>query len=141
MILRTTTTPQHHQQQSLFKNSQNIPPSHSTNSKMADPAPPLEIDETALNQTWLKACEHGQLPAAQANGLTTGMNRLALNADDKLARDWFVEETRALGCEIKVRFCESFLSGSLRIMRDFKLAKIFRIFAWIISSPVHFTFF
>ncbi|RDI87276.1 hypothetical protein Vi05172_g2915 [Venturia inaequalis] len=69
---------------------------------MADIPKPLEIDAAALKETWLKACEHGQLPAAQANGLTTGMNRLALNADDKLARDWFVEETRALGCEIKI---------------------------------------
>jgi hydantoinase/carbamoylase family amidase len=30
------------------------------------------------------------------------MNRLALNADDKLARDWFVSETRSLGCAHKI---------------------------------------
>ncbi|TLD39363.1 putative N-carbamoyl-L-amino acid hydrolase [Venturia nashicola] len=69
---------------------------------MAGFSKPLEIDAAALKQTWLNACEHGQLPAAQANGLTTGMNRLALNADDKLARDWFVEEMKALGCDIKI---------------------------------------
>ncbi|QDS67496.1 hypothetical protein FKW77_001406 [Venturia effusa] len=62
----------------------------------------LDIDAVTFNQTWLKACEHGQLPATQANGLTTGMNRLSLNADDKLARDWFVAETKSLGCEVKI---------------------------------------
>lgn len=69
---------------------------------MGDVSALLEIDALSFNRTWLKACEHGQLPAAQANGLTTGMNRLSLNADDKLARDWFVEEMKGLGCEVKV---------------------------------------
>jgi hypothetical protein len=70
---------------------------------MGDSTLPLSIDAAALKRTWLKACEHGQLPAAQANGLETGMNRLSLNKDDKLARDWFVGQCRGLGCEIKVR--------------------------------------
>ena len=28
------------------------------------------------------------------------MSRLALSADDKLARDWFVETTRSLNCKV-----------------------------------------
>jgi hypothetical protein len=71
---------------------------------MVDASLPLHISADSFKKTWMKACEHGQLSSAQANGLETGMNRLSLNADDKLARDWFVEETKALGCDIKVGF-------------------------------------
>lgn len=98
-IFTTSPNHQHQQRQSC---SRNIRKSHSTNINMGDLPSPLQINAASLKQTWLKACEHGQLPAAQANGLTTGMNRLALNSDDKLARDWFMEETKALGCDVKV---------------------------------------
>jgi len=32
----------------------------------------------------------------------TGMRRLALSPEDKQARDWFVETTKALGCNVTV---------------------------------------
>jgi Iap family predicted aminopeptidase len=32
----------------------------------------------------------------------TGMDRLALNDDDKSARDWLVKETIALGCKVTI---------------------------------------
>lgn len=32
----------------------------------------------------------------------TGMSRLALSDSDKQARDWFVETTKALGCQVLV---------------------------------------
>lgn len=37
------------------------------------------------------------------SGLTeTGMSRLALSDTDKQVRDWFVETTKALGCDVVV---------------------------------------
>jgi len=30
------------------------------------------------------------------------MSRLTLSDADKLARDWFVETTKSLGCEVKI---------------------------------------
>jgi hypothetical protein len=69
---------------------------------MGDSSITLKIDPDSLKKTLSTACQHGQLPSTQANGLETGMNRLSLNSDDKLARDWFVAETKGLGCFHKV---------------------------------------
>ena len=40
------------------------------------------------------------LMASNAND--TGMSRLALSDDDKKVRDWFVETTKSLGCDITI---------------------------------------
>ncbi|KAL8983135.1 MAG: hypothetical protein Q9205_002538 [Flavoplaca limonia] len=47
-----------------------------------------------------------RLPAMGATSLIikheTGMSRLALSDADKMARDWFVHETKSLGCDVTV---------------------------------------
>jgi hypothetical protein len=55
----------------------------------------LRINASRTNSTLEKACTWGATPDG-------GMNRVALNADDKKARDWFVEVTKNLGCTHKI---------------------------------------
>lgn len=42
------------------------------------------------------------LTIARSGEADTGMQRLALSDDDKHVRDWFVETTKALGCEVTI---------------------------------------
>jgi hypothetical protein len=41
-----------------------------------------------------------------------GMSRLTLSDADKQARDWFVETTKSLGCDVKVDAMGELLSDS-----------------------------
>ncbi|KAK3055748.1 hypothetical protein LTS18_011765, partial [Coniosporium uncinatum] len=49
----------------------------------------LRIKASRVNSLHSDACQWGHTPDG-------GMNRVALNADDKQARDWFVRETRRM---------------------------------------------
>lgn len=55
----------------------------------------VKIDAARANATWEAACTWGRT----SDG---GMDRVALNDDDKSARDWFMEETRKYGCTHKI---------------------------------------
>ncbi|EED20901.1 N-carbamoyl-L-amino acid hydrolase, putative [Talaromyces stipitatus ATCC 10500] len=55
----------------------------------------LSINATRLMSTLDASCSWGNTPDG-------GMNRLALNDDDKKVRDWFVEETGKYGCHHKI---------------------------------------
>ncbi|TVY78443.1 N-carbamoyl-L-amino-acid hydrolase [Lachnellula suecica] len=57
----------------------------------------LQINSQRLNDSLQSTCTSW---GAITN--STGMRRLALSEEDKLVRDWLVEECRALGCEVKV---------------------------------------
>lgn len=62
---------------------------------MTSSNPTLRTNAARTNATLSAACTWGATPDG-------GMNRLALNADDKSARDWFVAETARLGCTHKI---------------------------------------
>jgi len=55
----------------------------------------LRIKASRVNSLHSDACQWGATPDG-------GMNRVALNADDKHARDWFVQCTRRMGCTTKI---------------------------------------
>lgn len=55
----------------------------------------ISIDAARTNATLEAACTWGQTPDG-------GMNRVALNDDDKSARDWFIAETKKSGCTHKI---------------------------------------
>jgi acetylornithine deacetylase/succinyl-diaminopimelate desuccinylase-like protein len=57
----------------------------------------LKINGERLNSTLQSTCSSW---GAISN--STGMRRLALSQEDKHARDWLVENCKALGCDVKV---------------------------------------
>ncbi|KAF2098405.1 putative N-carbamoyl-L-amino acid hydrolase [Rhizodiscina lignyota] len=58
-------------------------------------SPIIRVNADRTNATHAAACTWGQTPDG-------GMNRVALNDDDKSARDWFVSETGKYGCTHKI---------------------------------------
>ncbi|CAN6638755.1 hypothetical protein TRVA0_017S00958 [Trichomonascus vanleenenianus] len=56
----------------------------------------IQTNPDRYNATLHESCVWGAIPKS------TGMNRLALNDDDKQVRHWFIEQAKRLGCEIKV---------------------------------------
>ena len=58
--------------------------------------PALVADHDRLWQNLHHSAQWGAIPASQ------GMARLALSAEDKSVRDYFVEEARKIGCHVKV---------------------------------------
>jgi acetylornithine deacetylase/succinyl-diaminopimelate desuccinylase-like protein len=57
----------------------------------------LKINGDRLNNHLQSTCSSwGAIPNS------TGMRRLALSEDDKLVRNWLVEECQALGCKVKI---------------------------------------
>ncbi|MBE7182479.1 MAG: M20/M25/M40 family metallo-hydrolase, partial [Terriglobus roseus] len=58
-------------------------------------APDLKANAERTNATLAAACTWG----ATEDG---GMDRVALNSDDKSARDWFVSEVKKYGCSVKI---------------------------------------
>lgn len=57
--------------------------------------PTIKANADRYNKTLHESCKWGALGE-------TGMNRLALNDDDKSVRQWFIEQTKALGCKVTV---------------------------------------
>jgi hydantoinase/carbamoylase family amidase len=66
-----------------------------------------EMDSLKVNQERLMndlhhTCQWGTGERWGEEPTQTGMRRLALSDEDKLARDWFVETTKSLGCEVTI---------------------------------------
>ncbi|KAK3322834.1 hypothetical protein B0H66DRAFT_475021 [Apodospora peruviana] len=67
--------------------------------------PQLKVNQTRLMAELHHTCQWGSgVPWKDATdpSTQTGMSRLALSDADKAARDWFVETTRSLGCDVTV---------------------------------------
>ncbi|KAI1338422.1 amidase [Xylariaceae sp. FL0016] len=62
----------------------------------------LKINERRLMDTLHHTCQWGPGKRWGSAPTETGMSRLALSDTDKQARDWFVETTKSLGCNVKV---------------------------------------
>ncbi|KAK3331712.1 N-carbamoyl-L-amino acid hydrolase [Cercophora scortea] len=64
----------------------------------------LKVNQTRLLSDLHHTCQWGtgQPWGPRAKPTETGMSRLALSGADKLARDWFVDTTKALGCNVSV---------------------------------------
>ncbi|KAI0395476.1 hypothetical protein F5Y17DRAFT_191737 [Xylariaceae sp. FL0594] len=62
----------------------------------------LKVNQDRLMETLHDTCRWGTGQRWGSGPNDTGMSRLALSDTDKQARDWFVETTSSLGCDIKV---------------------------------------
>ncbi|KAI0904617.1 hypothetical protein F4823DRAFT_614417 [Ustulina deusta] len=62
----------------------------------------LQVNQERLMETLHKTCSWGTGKRWGSGPNDTGMSRLALSDTDKEARDWFVETTSSLGCDVKV---------------------------------------
>ncbi|KAK0639783.1 putative beta-alanine synthase [Cercophora newfieldiana] len=62
----------------------------------------LRVNPSRLLNTLHHTSQWGTGHRYGAHPTETGMSRLALSDSDKSARDWFVETTKALGCEVSV---------------------------------------
>ncbi|KAI0441375.1 hypothetical protein F4803DRAFT_419274 [Xylaria telfairii] len=62
----------------------------------------LKVNEGRLMETLHETCSWGTGKRWGSGPNDTGMSRLALSDADKKARDWFVETTSSLGCDVKV---------------------------------------
>ncbi|OTA61538.1 amidase [Hypoxylon sp. EC38] len=62
----------------------------------------LKVEQGRLMDTLHYTCSFGTGKRWGSAPTETGMSRLALSDSDKQARDWFVETTRALGCNVTI---------------------------------------
>lgn len=62
----------------------------------------LKVDQSRFMDTLHHTCGFGTGYRWGSGPTETGMSRLALSDTDKQARDWFVETTKALGCDVVV---------------------------------------
>lgn len=62
----------------------------------------LKVNQSRLMNAIHTGCEFGAAHRYGTASTETGMDRLSLNDDDKKIRDWFISETEALGCIVKV---------------------------------------
>ena len=62
----------------------------------------LKVNQSRLMNAIHTGCEFGAAHRYGTASTETGMDRLSLNDDDKKVRDWFMSETKALGCATKV---------------------------------------
>ncbi|KAI1321235.1 hypothetical protein F5Y16DRAFT_73247 [Xylariaceae sp. FL0255] len=62
----------------------------------------LKVNERRLMETLHETCAWGTGKQWGSQPNETGMSRLALSDTDKKARDWFVETTTSLGCDVQV---------------------------------------
>ncbi|KAI1366466.1 hypothetical protein F5Y08DRAFT_132981 [Xylaria arbuscula] len=62
----------------------------------------LKVNQERLMETLHQTCSWGTGQRWGSGPNETGMSRLALSDTDKQARDWFVETTTSLGCDVKV---------------------------------------
>lgn len=66
------------------------------------PTKQLQITKDRLVNTIHETAEFGKKTSWGPHPTQTGMCRLALTDEDKQVRDWFVEETKSLGCTVKI---------------------------------------
>lgn len=80
--------------------------SNSTNSHIPTVLPShlssLKVNQSRLMSAIHTGCEFGAAHRYGILSTETGMDRLSLNDDDKKIRDWFLSETRALGCTTQI---------------------------------------
>ncbi|KAI1177115.1 hypothetical protein F4777DRAFT_227489 [Nemania sp. FL0916] len=62
----------------------------------------LKVNQGRLMETLHETCQWGTGKRWGNGPFETGMSRLALSDADKQARDWFVETTTSLGCDVQV---------------------------------------
>ncbi|KAI5461769.1 hypothetical protein BGZ63DRAFT_357104 [Mariannaea sp. PMI_226] len=62
----------------------------------------LKVNQTRMMDTLHETCRFGTGTRWGSNPTDTGMSRLTLSDDDKSVRDWFVETTKSLGCDVTV---------------------------------------
>ncbi|KAI1079881.1 amidase [Whalleya microplaca] len=62
----------------------------------------LKVQQSRMMKALHYTCSFGTGKRWGSAPTETGMSRLTLNDADKQARDWFVETTKALGCEVSV---------------------------------------
>ncbi|KAK3368794.1 hypothetical protein B0H63DRAFT_497880 [Podospora didyma] len=62
----------------------------------------LKVNQTRLMKDLHYTCQWGTGKRWGFMATETGMSRLSLSDTDKLARDWFVETTKSLGCSVTV---------------------------------------
>ncbi|KPI43480.1 putative hydrolase [Cyphellophora attinorum] len=62
----------------------------------------LRANSTRLSSLIHSTATHGAANRYGSHPDETGLTRLALSPADRLARDWFVAETKSLGCEVTV---------------------------------------
>ncbi|KAI0856971.1 hypothetical protein F4860DRAFT_491422 [Xylaria cubensis] len=80
------------------------PPRHALSTRAMEPKDisALTVNQERLMQTLHETCSWGTGKRWGSGPNDTGMSRLALSDADKEARDWFVETTSSLGCDVKV---------------------------------------
>ena len=78
----------------------NHPPSGSI--KISSHLSSLKVNQSRLMSAIHTGCEFGAAHRYGTESTETGMDRLSLNDDDKKVRDWFISETKALGCATKI---------------------------------------
>jgi hydantoinase/carbamoylase family amidase len=80
--------------------------SNGTNGHISTNFPPhlssLKVNQSRLMNAIHAGCEFGAAHRYGTASTETGMDRLSLNDDDRKIRDWFISETKALGCTTKV---------------------------------------
>ncbi|KAI1420364.1 hypothetical protein F5Y12DRAFT_788338 [Xylaria sp. FL1777] len=74
---------------------------HATGPQMTD-LEALKVNHDRLMETLHKTCSWGTGKRWGSGPNDTGMSRLALSDTDKEVRDWFVETTKSLGCDVQV---------------------------------------
>ncbi|KAI9737952.1 MAG: hypothetical protein M1834_009322 [Cirrosporium novae-zelandiae] len=57
--------------------------------------PDVKVNAERMLASFDESCQWGSTPDG-------GMNRVAMNDDDKLVRDWFMEQTKKCGCSHKI---------------------------------------
>ncbi len=62
----------------------------------------LRVDRKRLLKELHHTCQWGEGKRWGAEATSTGMSRLALSDTDKQARDWFVDTTKQLGCDVTI---------------------------------------
>ncbi len=62
----------------------------------------LKVNQTRLMQELHHTCQWGTGERWGRRDTDTGMSRLSLSDSDKQARDWFVQTTKSLGCDVTI---------------------------------------
>ncbi|KAI5460941.1 putative hydantoin utilization protein C, partial [Mariannaea sp. PMI_226] len=67
-----------------------------------DNHPFLKVNGSRLMDTLHSTCEYGKAHPYGEHYTQTGMDRLALNDDDRKVRDWLIDQVKVIGCKVSV---------------------------------------
>ena len=76
--------------------------SNGTTPALRSPLSTLKINPSRLMTAIHTGCAFGAAHPYGSASTETGMDRLALNDDDKQIRDWFIAEAKAIGCATRI---------------------------------------